>query len=544
MARTIGRRKIGDKEVMPFTIPSGIITTEFQTLERIANEVDGIGILTTKSIGPEPRKGNREPILLQYMPGGFMNAVGLTNYGVEESAKRLSQITIPREKFLLANVFGKTPEEFSYVVRSLEGAVGEQIDGFELNLSCPHAEKVGMAIGTDPVMVRDVTRHVIFVTDKPVFVKLTPNVPNIGQIAEAAVEGGAYGITAINTVGPGYYTIDGHPTLTNVVGGISGRGILPIGLKCVRDIRQAVGKDIPIIGMGGISTAKDVRTYDEAGADFFGIGSALVEMDDNDLRKYFSVLVKDLREGTNNAEKLLKEVDMSYRKIKVSDKITSACDLKVLVTDTSIEAEPGQFVFAWIPGVGEKPFSVMDDAPLTLGILGRGEFTRAINSLEPGDSFYYRGPYGKGVDIPNNVYVTLVGGGCGIAGLYLPAKKLSENHQIFTFLGAKDREHLLYLEQFKRFGSVHVATEDGSLGTRGLITDLFEGREFPPETYFLNCGPREMLEAVLPLELKITSSERIYSSVDYMTKCGVGLCGSCADERGRRTCVEGPFMKA
>jgi len=240
------KRQIGSKKVMPFTIPSGIITTEPSCLERMAREVSELGILTTKSIGPEPRPGNREPILAQYIPQGFVNAVGLTNPGAEEFAKKLSTIAFPPDKFLLASIFGKDESEFVFVARTLE----KYVDGFELNLSCPHAKGYGMQLGQDKDVVGKITQSVVHSVKKPVFIKLTPNAGNIGEIAKAAIDSGAYGIVAINTVGPGYYSIDGLPVLTNKVGGISGTGITPLGLRCVRDIRQAVGENIPIIGMG------------------------------------------------------------------------------------------------------------------------------------------------------------------------------------------------------------------------------------------------------------------------------------------------------
>jgi dihydroorotate dehydrogenase (NAD+) catalytic subunit len=195
-----------------------------------------------------------------------------------------------------------------------------------------------------------------------------------------------------------------------------------------------------------------------------------------------------------------------------------------------------------LPGVGEKPFSIMDNSPLTLGILERGEFTQKFNSLKKGDYFYVRGPYGAAPNISKGEDVALVGGGCGIAGLYLFAKSLSETNKIVTLLGAKDKQHLPYIKEFESFGEVHITTEDGSIGRKGLVTDLLKEAELREESYFLNCGPKAMVEAVLPLELKISSPERVYSSVDYMTRCGVGICGSCADKKGRRTCVEGPFV--
>jgi len=536
--RIMEKKQIGDKRVMPFTIPSGIITTEVSCLERIAQNIPEIGILTTKSIGPEPRSGNREPIFAQYYPGCFVNAVGLTNPGVEEFAKKLSLINFPKEKFLLASIFGKDLDEFVCVAKTLEN----HVDGFELNLSCPHAKGYGMQLGQDPQIVYEITKAVSNKTRKPVFAKLTPNAGNIGEIAKSAVDAGAYGIVAINTVGPGYYSVDGNAVLTNKVGGVSGTAITPIGLKCIRDIRQAVGEKIMIIGMGGISIVKDVEAYAAAGANFFGIGSALVGMNEKDIKYYFSALREDLDSNgwTNNALMLLKNIDMDYKKVRINSVNNSECDFKIFKTDEDIAAEPGQFVFAWIPGLGEKPFSIMDNNPLTLGILEKGEFTRKINSLKEGDSFYFRGPYGQGVDVPKKSNVVLVGGGCGIAGLYLLAKRFFRESNVLTLLAARDREHIAYLDEFRKYSEVRIATENGSLGRKGLVTDLMGGlRE---GSYFFNCGPKAMIESVLPLELKVSAPEIIYSSVDYMTRCGVGICGSCADKNGKRTCVEGPFM--
>jgi dihydroorotate dehydrogenase subfamily 1 len=538
---TIGGKKlIGSKEVYPFTIPSGIITTEVSSLEWIARNIPEVGILTTKSIGPEPRAGNREPILLQYNPGEFMNAVGLKNQGAVEFAKKLSNINFPKDKFLLVSIFGKDTEEFKYVARTLEGPA----DGFELNLSCPHVKGHGMQLGQDPDSVREITSGVVKAINKPVFVKLTPNAGNIGEIAKAAMDAGAYGIVAINTVGPGYFSMDGHDILTNKVGGISGKGILPVGLKCVRDIRQAIGENVPIIGMGGIRNAADIKAYAGVGANFFGVGSALAGMNEEEIKNYFFNLREDVDSDirTNNAEELLKKVDMQYRKVRIRSKIDSSCDFKIIQTSELIDAEPGQFVFAWIPGVGEKPFSIMDDNPLTLGVLERGDFTKKLNSLNVGDEFYVRGPYGQGIQVPKESNVVLVGGGCGIAGLYLLAKKLGDESNLSTFLAAKDREHIAYLDKFLKYGGIKVATEDGNLGRKGLVTDLIKGVK--EGSYFFNCGSKSMINAVLPLELEVSDPERIYSSADYYTGCGVGICGSCANEKGIRTCVKGPFMKS
>jgi len=355
--------------------------------------------------------------------------------------------------------------------------------------------------------------------------------------------GGAYGLCAINTVGPGYFEYEGHPVLTNKVGGISGVGILPIGLKAVREIRQACPHAF-IIGMGGISTGKDMQAYFNNGANVVGIGSACAGMDDQCLRDYLSGLIDDCN-GIHYAEQHLRSVNTEYKRVKVERRIDHECDFKTLITDSWMEnAGPGMFLFAWIPGVGERPFSIVDDHPLTLTVLTRGPFTKALNDLKKGDEFYVRGPYGKPTYMPYN-NVALVGGGCGIAGVYDIAKHAQRlGRKVRTYLGAKDAKHLPLLEQFGRFGEVFVTTEDGSLGEKGLVTDLLKHHKPRRNTSFFNCGPARMVEAVLPIELRYATPQHIHSSLDYMTRCGIGLCGSCADTKGRRTCVEGPFMQA
>ena len=423
----------------------------------------------------------------------------------------------------------------------------EVVDGHELNFSCPHAEGHGTAIGTDLKLVYGITRAVCQATDKPVFVKLTPNTSNLAEIARAAVDAGAHGLVAINTVGPGYYSHDRHPILTNKVGGMSGRGILPIGLKSVREIRQAVGPDVPIIGMGGIRTARDIEDYDSVGANVFGIGSALAGMVDEQILTYLNRIVTDLGNRTSDAEQLLQEVDMGLKRVKIERKIDVCEDFKIFETGIGINAGPGQFVFAWLPNVGEKPLSVMDNNPLTLAVQEKGEFTRSFNQLGRGDDFYFRGPYGKEVSLDINKEMIVVGGGCGIAGVYLFAKRFKQMcsfSNVTAFLGAKDKEHLAYFQRLKDYGNVYFATEDGSLGLRGTVADLFSNVRLDEGSMFFNCGPKAMVEALLPIERQVSSADRIYSSLDYITSCGVGLCGKCVDEKGRRTCVYGPFMPA
>ena len=245
--------------------------------------------MTTKSIGLEPRLGYREPVYSQYAPGCFVNAVGLTNPGAHRSRELLAELQVPADRFLLTSIFGGSVEEFVEVARLL----APHSDGLELNLSCPHTKGYGTDMGQDPDLVKEITAAVKGAVDIPVVPKLTPNVDDIAEIAEAAVAGGADALCAINTVGPRDFTAHGEPVLSNELGGLSGKGVLPIGLKCVREIAGRV--DVPIIGCGGISCADDARAYRAAGASIFGVGSALTGMTSIEIEDYFKVLEEDFR---------------------------------------------------------------------------------------------------------------------------------------------------------------------------------------------------------------------------------------------------------
>ena len=137
----------------PFTIPSGIVSTAPSIIQRIMDELPEVGVITTKSVGPVPRTGNREPVYSQYAPGCFVNAVGLTNPGAEEARRGFESLSIPEDRFLLVSIFGGSIEEFVSVAKILAPVA----DGLELNLSCPHAQGYGMAMGQDPEMVATIS---------------------------------------------------------------------------------------------------------------------------------------------------------------------------------------------------------------------------------------------------------------------------------------------------------------------------------------------------------------------------------------------------
>jgi dihydroorotate dehydrogenase subfamily 1 len=524
----------------PFTIPSGIVTTATPIIQYIFDHMPEVGVVTTKSIGLQPRAGNREPVYSQYAPGCFVNAVGLTNPGAHASRDALAALKVPADRFLLTSIFGGSLEEFVAVAKILAPVS----DGLELNLSCPHAKGYGMAMGQDPELVRDITAAVKAVVDIPVIPKLTPNAPNIAVIAEAAIAGGADGLCAINTVGPGYTAAHGHPVLSNGVGGMSGKGILPIGLKCVREI--AAVANCPIIGCGGVSSADDVRAYFGAGASVVGVGSALTGLTTEEIGTYFRTLSGDLERGTNRAEAQIRyDIDMQFRPVTLVANTRVCADIALLAFDRKLNIQAGEFVFLWIPGLGEKPFSALTDDPFTLAVIDVGSFTHALMDLPPGSQAYVRGPHGIPVAPPEDANIIAVAGGTGLAAVYQIARDFGNAE---VFVGARSAERLYYLEECRRIAEVHVATDDGSAGYHGVVTELLRERlqaMSPAEReklVFYNCGPAPMVHAANAVQREFCQPGQIFSSIDYLTKCGVGICGACATPDGRRLCVDGPFL--
>jgi len=525
----------------PFTIPSGIVTTATPIIQYVIDHMPQVGVITTKSIGPTPRAGNREPVYSQYAPGCFVNAVGLTNPGAEASRETLAALRIPADRFLLTSIFGGSIEEFVAVAKILAPVS----DGLELNLSCPHAKGYGMAMGQDPELVREITAAVKAVVDIPVIPKLTPNTQDIAAIARAAIAGGADGLCAINTVGPGYTTAYGHPVLSNGAGGMSGKGILPIGLKCVQEIRAAV--DCPIIGCGGISSADDARAYFDAGATVVGVGSALTGLTTDEIAEYFRVLDSDLASGTNRAESHIRyDIDMSFRPVTLLENTRVCQDIALLKFDRRINIQAGEFVFLWLPGVGEKPFSALTDDPFTLAVIDVGHFTHALMELPPGTEAYVRGPHGIPVAPAEDAKIMAVAGGTGLAAVYQIARDFGDAE---IFAGARSAQRLYFIDECRQVAAVHVATDDGSAGFHGTVTALLRERlqamsEAERERLlFYNCGPAPMVHAAIAVEREFCSAQRIFSSIDYLTKCGVGICGACATPDGRRLCVDGPFLE-
>jgi dihydroorotate dehydrogenase (NAD+) catalytic subunit len=248
----------------PLMLAAGIMGTTGGSLKRIAQA--GAGALVTKSIGLEPKSGHSNPSMVE-VDCGYLNAMGLPNPSYKNFQHEIDTAKeggVP----VMASIFGGCALDFSQI----SGAI--HADAFELNVSCPHAHGYGAEIGTDPTLVEDITRVVKNKVNVPVWVKLTPNVTNIKSIALAAQSGGADAVVAINTVRAMAIDIEsGYPILGNKFGGLSGRAIKPVAIKCVYDLYEAL--DIPVIGVGGISDWKDAVEFIMAGAQAVEIGSAI-----------------------------------------------------------------------------------------------------------------------------------------------------------------------------------------------------------------------------------------------------------------------------
>lgn len=242
--------------------------------DEVADNIDleELGGFVTKAVTPEHREGNPAPRVTEFA-AGMMNSVGLANVGLEAFIReKLPWIRGEvRKARVLVNVAGRTTEDYLEVVRALDPETG--FAGFELNLSCPNVKEGGAVFSSSPALLSEVVTAVRAITDRPLIVKLAPNVPDIGAIAQAASDAGADGLTMINTI-PGllFDTRTRRPLLGAGTGGVSGPAVLPVGVHAVWQARRRV--DLPIIGVGGIRTGEDAVQYLLAGASLVQIGTA------------------------------------------------------------------------------------------------------------------------------------------------------------------------------------------------------------------------------------------------------------------------------
>lgn len=238
-------------------------------------DLDSLGGIITKAVSRAPRPGAPSPRVVEFA-GGMLNAIGLANPGADEVRREhLPWLEAHlRRARVLVNVVGNAVEDYALVIERLDGAAA--IAGYELNVSCPNVKGGGLEFGADPCALAEVVSRARAATRRPLFVKLSPTLANIASAAAAAVEAGADGLTLVNTIPGLVIDVDRRrPALGFGSGGVSGAGLLPAGVLATWKVRQAVG--VPLIGIGGVSSATDALQYVMAGASLVGIGTAALQ---------------------------------------------------------------------------------------------------------------------------------------------------------------------------------------------------------------------------------------------------------------------------
>lgn len=554
-----------------FATVSGVLSTK-PALLKYASRSLRFDIITTKSFQVEPNMGNREPVVCQPEPLCFGNSVGLRNPGIKVAEQGLKKFFDSNKTFSVLNVSlsASSPEDFIYLIKRVKRFTRM----VELNFSCPHASAgFGSSIGGDIEIATEYVRKIVAAKIKNaplIFIKLTPNVENIGEIARSVVEAGADGIVAINTVGPDLY-IEEHsksPILQNKIGGRggkSGKWIFEKAISCVKEIREAIGEDVPIIGMGGVSSGEDVAKMIWAGANVVGIGSALGTVRQEDWGSYILTLRQDAcrilaGKASCEADKyIIKQKRMEYVPHKITRIDYESENVMIMQLEGKMPFQAGEFVFLWLPLVGEKPFSLALDSPITFIIKRRGQFTSELFKKKVGDVVYIRGLYGAPAVLPKSKKAVLVAGGTGIALLPSLAKKLKENGtKLKMYVGysenkiysssvsnkskeSPDGENIIEAT-LKKYGELNIFYDDGVVGR---VLDVLEKTFALPlgeDVAVYTIGPEPfMMRAISVFSSQRIPKDRIFLSLEKQTMCGVGLCGECSCGN-KLTCQSGTFL--
>jgi len=295
----------GLKLANPTMLASGILGYSAETFQSVAES--GAGAVVTKSVGIKPRAGYANPTIVQ-ADYGLINAMGLPNPGIDEFVKEIREAKAALKVPLIVSIYGYSAEEYATLAKK---AANGGADALELNVSCPHVKETGSEIGQNPKILAEVVRKAKASVDKPVFVKLSPNVTSVTEIAEAAVKAGADALTAINTVrAMAIDTEIAMPILCNRIGGLSGPAIKPIAVRCVYEIYECV--KVPIIGCGGITDWQGAIEFMLAGATAIQIGTAIAMKGSNvfnDVTRGMNAYLK--RKGFKSVKEI---VGLSHRK--------------------------------------------------------------------------------------------------------------------------------------------------------------------------------------------------------------------------------------
>lgn len=554
-------------DTVKFSTVSGVFTTKPELIRLVDRTMPEIEVITTKSYQVLPNEGYREPVIVEPDVGCYGNAVGLRNPGMEQGLVELTTI-LPLRAILAISLSANSIEDFIRLVLHFQ----DTANIIELNFSCPHAAAgYGASIGSDRDLVFNYIRAIRECTDRLLFPKLTPNVDNIGEIAAAAVEAGADGICGINTVGPQRFTEKhtGEPVLNNPKGqkgGRSGKWILDTAERKIREIRAAVGPNLPVIGMGGVSSGNDARRLIQAGADVVGLGSVFARVKPEDRPAFLKAMKSDTEQlntvfpaghipKTDTAELYLEEKRLAEYKPYVLKKITEVDpDTRIFELDGNLEYHSSQFAFIWLPGIGEKPFSIAGTNPVTFIIKKKGEVTESLFRLSSGDRLMIRGVYGAPAPDCNAEHACIVTGGTGLAVAPKLAAQLHDQcKKVRVFFGVTDAAGTSLDEELKA-GYAPISDEIMKWGEFIPVADrgkparvLSElawrlGTYGAEKTAFYNIGHPNFMKKAARLQLEIgASKDMIFLSIETNTMCGIGLCGECRCGE-KLTCKDGTFF--
>ena len=251
----------------PVTVASGTFGSGMEYGEYV--DLNRLGAVTTKGVANIPWPGNPTPRIAETY-GGMMNAIGLQNPGLDTFVKRDIPFLKQYDTKIIVNVCGKSEKDYLEVVERL---ADQPVDLLEINVSCPNVKEGGIAFGQDPKALYDITKAVKAKAKQPIIMKLSPNVTDITEMAKAAVDAGSDALSLINTLTGMKIDIERRDfVLANKTGGMSGPAIKPVAVRMVYQVANAV--DVPIIGMGGISTAEDALEFIMAGATAVSVGTA------------------------------------------------------------------------------------------------------------------------------------------------------------------------------------------------------------------------------------------------------------------------------
>lgn len=541
-----------------FTNPSGVLANTVEVAEWLM-KCDGMRYWKTKTLTPEAREGNDAPIYGQLpkdFPGwkdrSYFNAVGYRNPGIEKFIESADNCSVSKDRTVVS-IGGGDKDEFVDMAKRLYDVGFKMV---ELNVSCPHVEGHGKALIKEQnyELIGQIIKEIKDKTGLGVMVKGS-NSFNIPDFVRTIVRAGADGLSLINTIGPNKIEVDGHAVLSNKIGGISGRYDLEPGIEAVREAGEVLTelgvKNFILEGIGGIFTAEDIYRYEGARANVVAPGTAgLTGLNKVQTEEYYHTLYEDYNHGTNRVEQLLSDFNLGnlfYRRVRIDEIINLASDLKVFKFKEELKAKPGQYMALWLPDIAERAFSIYNSEKLEVlfQVNPDGKLTKEMVKMKRGDEIYVKGPLGASPEVEGKLL--LVGAGTGAAGIRMLSER---NRNTVEVIGARDRFHLPDLANWQKMGNkTYVYTDDGSKGKKGsIVSELGEIIIEENPDQMLVCGPEIVLDISKRMWVERGKDpDKFWGSRENLMLCHAGVCASCVcvrgENKGKRACVDGPFLK-